>query len=44
MGISSPVLEEFLKQIRVVADEGAWLRPLRAGLDARRQPTRANVS
>ena len=32
MGISSPVLEEFLKQIRVVADEGAWLRPLQPGL------------
>ena len=32
MGISSPVLEEFLEQIRVVADEGAWLRPLQPGL------------
>ena len=32
MGISSPVLEKFLKQIRVVADEGAWLRPLQPGL------------
>ena len=32
MGISSPVLEKFLEQIRVVADEGAWLRPLQPGL------------
>ena len=32
MGISSPVLEKFLKQIRVVEDEGAWLRPLQPGL------------
>src|SRR5271157_2539255 len=32
MGISSPVLEEFLEQIRVVEDEGAWLRPLQPGL------------
>ena len=32
MGISSPVLEEFLKQIRVVENEGAWLRPLQPGL------------
>ena len=32
MGISSPVLEEFLEQIRVVDDEGAWLRPLQPGL------------
>ncbi len=32
MGISSPVLDEFLRQIRVAEDEGAWLRPLQPSL------------